>query len=206
MSTVHPAPVTTLLNELLDIYDGRAHGRYGLSQVTQRLHAVQSAALARQRGLPAHLIVAALLHDIGHMIHTLGEHPAAAGIDDHHEDVGAEWLLPHFGPAVAETVRLHVAAKRYLCTTQPGYADRLSRDSVESLALQGGPMSAVQIRAFEAQPFWQDAVALRRIDDAAKDPDGPAPTFVDFLQEINIAAAGYACQPAHPSAPLSKTV
>lgn len=173
-----------LRDELLDIYEGRAHGRYGLSQVTQRLHALQSGAVARARGLPAPLVVACLLHDIGHMIHGLGEHPAAVGIDDRHEAIGAEWLAQRFGPAVAGPVRLHVAAKRYLCATQPGYVDLLTRDSVESLALQGGPMSAGEVSAFEAEPYWRDAVALRRVDEAAKDPDGPMPAFGEFWGDI----------------------
>lgn len=173
-----------LRDELLEIYEGRAHGRYGLSQVTQRLHALQSGAVARARGLPAPLVVACLLHDIGHMIHGLGEHPSAVGIDDRHEAIGAEWLVQRFGPAVAGPVRLHVAAKRYLCATQPGYVDLLTRDSLESLALQGGPMSAGEVCAFEAEPYWRDAVTLRRVDEAAKDPDGPVPALDEFWADI----------------------
>jgi phosphonate degradation associated HDIG domain protein len=172
---------------LAEIYDGRAHRRYGLSHVTQRLHAVQSGALARGQGLPATLVVAALLHDIGHMVHDLGEHPAADGIDDRHEIVAAQWLQRYFGPAVTEPIRLHVAAKRYLCAAEPGYFERLSRDSVESLALQGGPMSPEEMRAFETEGFWREAVALRRIDDAAKEPRGPSPAFSSFSEEIDEA-------------------
>jgi predicted HD phosphohydrolase len=169
-----------LFAALSEIYDVRAHGRYGLSQVNQLLHAVQAGALMESDGAPASLVVAALLHDIGHMVHTLGEHPAALGIDDRHEDMGARWLARYFGPAVVEPVRLHVAAKRYLCTTEPTYFSGLARDSVESLALQGGPMSPAEVLQFEGLPFWEEAVALRRVDEAAKDPNGPAPAFSSF--------------------------
>ncbi len=169
---------------LLEIYNVRAYGRYGLSQVNQLLHAVQSGALARSRQLPVTLVVAALLHDVGHMVHDLGEHPAADGIDDRHESVGAEWLKRYFGPAVVEPVRLHVAAKRYLCTVEHGYHAKLSDDSIESLALQGGPMSAEEASAFEKEVFWKEAVALRRIDEIAKDPRGPMPLFATFLGDI----------------------
>jgi phosphonate degradation associated HDIG domain protein len=178
-----------VFDTLADIYDGRAHRPYGLGTVNQRAHAVQAGALALAAGLPAPLVTAALLHDIGHMVHELGEHPAAHGIDDRHESLGADWLARHFGPAVVEPVRLHVAAKRWLCAVDPSYSGRLSRDSVESLALQGGPMSRAEVREFEAMPFWRDAVTLRRIDERAKDPAGPAPAFVGF-REVVLAALG----------------
>lgn len=181
------ATESRILDELTELFEGRAQARYGLAHVNQHAHAVQSAAHARMRCLPPALIVAALLHDVGHMLHRLGEHPAAAGIDDRHEQVGADWLGPRFGPAVAEPVRLHVDAKRYLCATDAGYADRLTRDSIDSLALQGGPMSAAQAAAFMTLPFAQDAVALRRIDDLAKDPNGPCPEFVSFRPDIVLA-------------------
>jgi predicted HD phosphohydrolase len=173
-----------VLDALRDVYEGRADRPYGLSQVNQRLHAVQAAHHARRERLSPSLVVAALLHDVGHMVHGLGEHPAADGIDDRHEAVGADWLASLFGPSVVEPVRLHVAAKRWLCATEPGYFARLTRDSVESLALQGGPMTRAQAAEFEATPWWRDAVALRRCDEAAKDPAGPRPAFDDFAPEI----------------------
>lgn len=173
-----------LWNQLQDIYDARALSPYGLSLINQRAHAVQSGHHARQQGLSDALITAALLHDIGHMVHELGEHPAARGIDDQHEAVGAHWLMQHFGPNVCEPVRLHVAAKRYLCAVEPAYRDRLSRDSIESLALQGGPMSADDVAAFEREPYWQDAVTLRRIDELAKDPNAPTWRFTEFRDVV----------------------
>lgn len=177
-------PKQQALEALLAIYDGRATGRYGLSLINQRAHAVQSGYHARAQGLSASMVVAALLHDIGHMVHDLGEHPAAQGLDDRHEEVGAAWLIGYFGPEVTEPIRLHVAAKRYLCAVEPDYRSRLSSDSIESLNLQGGQMSSAEVSAFRNQPCWEDAVALRRIDELAKDPDGPMPDFVAFAPEI----------------------
>ena len=179
-----PSTPAELHAALIEIYVMRAQGRYGLAQVNQRAHAVQSGALARQQRLPASLVVAALLHDIGHMVHDLGHHPAAEGIDDRHEDVGARWLSRYFGPAVCEPVRLHVAAKRYLCSIDVAYHARLTSDSVESLALQGGPMSPEETIAFRQETFWREAVMLRKIDEAAKDPDGPMPLFGAFWFDI----------------------
>ena len=173
-----------LWNQLLDIYEARALNPYGLSLINQRAHAVQSGYRARQQGLSDALITAALLHDIGHMVHELGEHPAAQGIDDQHEVKGADWLTQHFSSDVCEPVRLHVAAKRYLCAVEPSYRNGLSRDSIESLALQGGPMSAEEVSAFEREPYWRDAVALRRIDEQAKDPQAPAVTFAEFREVV----------------------
>jgi len=114
------------------------------------------------------LVAAALLHDIGHFI---GEHPIDAlenGIDNHHESVGANYLQAHFADAVSAPVRLHVAAKRYLCATDSAYLGRLSAASVNSLGVQGGPMNAAEVSAFEAKPYHQDAIRLRLYDDDGK--------------------------------------
>jgi phosphonate degradation associated HDIG domain protein len=173
-----------LLAELAALFGERGQRRYGLASLSQHAHAVQCAAQARAAGLGDAMVVAALLHDVGHMVHGLGEHPAAQGIDDRHEQVGADWLAARFGPEVAEPVRLHVAAKRYLCAIDAAYASVLTRDSVESLALQGGPMTATQAAAFALRPFASDAVLLRRIDDQAKDPDAPIARFADFAPQV----------------------
>lgn len=178
-------------HSLKEIYEGRAKNPYGLTLINQRAHAVQSGYHARAQGLNASLVVAALLHDIGHMVHTLGEHPAALGIDDGHEKLGADWLGAYFGPEVTEPIRLHVAAKRYLCTVEEDYVDKLTQDSIESLQLQGGPMAPDEVTAFQQTPYWEDAVALRRIDELAKDPLGPMPAFDEFAPEILQSSQAY---------------
>ena len=172
------------LDELAAIIDGKGHGQYGLSAINQRQHALQAALLAEAQGESAALITAALLHDIGHMVHDLGDNPAEAGIDDHHEDLGHAWLLAWFGPEVTEPVRLHVAAKRYLCGTDPSYFGKLSKDSVLSLSLQGGPMSAAEIAAFEELPGYAEAVRLRRWDEGAKVKDLATPGFAHFARYV----------------------
>ena len=179
MNDTHTA-AEQLWEQLLDIYEARALRPYGLSLINQRAHAVQSGERARQQGLSDAMITACLLHDIGHMVHQLGEHPASQGIDDQHESLGASWLSRHFPPSVCEPVRLHVAAKRYLCTVEPLYRGRLSRDSIESLALQGGLMSSEEVTAFESETYGRDAVTLRRFDELAKDPHAPAIAFAGF--------------------------
>src|SRR6266852_9367277 len=131
-----------LRQELLDIFVGRATRRYGLSAINQLQHALQAAALAEADNCSPSTVLASLLHDVGHMVHTLGEDPAGRGIDDGHEELGAKWLAERFGPAVSEPVRLHVAAKRYLCAVEPDYFGCLSEASKHSLTMQGGPMTA----------------------------------------------------------------
>lgn len=100
---------------------------------------------------------------------------------DLHEELGAAFLARHFGPGVVEPVRLHVPAKRYLCATDPTYFGKLSEDSVRSLALQGGPMSASEVASFEQRPHYQEAVRLRRLDEAAKDPHAQTPPVEHFM-------------------------
>lgn len=170
--------------ELLDIFTSRATKRYGLSAINQLQHALQAAALAEADDAPPATVLASLLHDVGHMIHQLGEDPAGRGIDDVHEERGAAWLAERFGPEVSEPVRLHVAAKRYLCAVEPDYFAKLSPDSVRSLGLQGGPMSAGEIDDFRRHPLYAEAVRLRRYDEAAKDPRAKTPDFDHFLRHV----------------------
>jgi gamma-butyrobetaine dioxygenase len=148
--------------------------------VTMIQHQLQAAAHAV--GQSDALVVAALLHDIGHMLgREEGEVDAAEALADdrdaHHDATGGRWLSRWFGPDVTEPVRLHVAAKRYLVATEPDYAAKLSEASLHTLRLQGGPMSPLQVRDFEALDYSSDAVALRRLDDAAKDASKDASGF-----------------------------
>jgi len=162
----------------------KAGGQYGLTAINQRQHALQAAWLAEKSGCSDSLIAACLLHDIGHMVHDLGDNPAADGIDDLHERRGYEFLLPWFDAAVTEPVGLHVAAKRYLCATEADYFARLSPDSVRSLSLQGGPMSPQEVAAFNAIPQAQDAIQLRRFDEMAKVRDLQTPPVEHFLPYV----------------------
>ncbi len=169
------------LDQIADLLTLKADGLYGLSAVNQRQHALQAAWLAEKAGCPDSLVAASLLHDIGHLVHDLGENPAEAGIDDLHEARGHTFLARWFGPEVTEPVRLHVAAKRYLCATEADYFSKLSKDSVLSLSLQGGPMPAAEVGAFDASPHAAAAVQLRRFDEQAKVKDLETPAVVHFL-------------------------
>ena len=127
------------------------------------------------------LIVAALLHDIGHLVQTQSE---AEDWDRDHDVVGAVYLAPHFSPAVVEPVRLHVQAKRYLCLVEPGYRERLSPASVHTLSLQGGVMSTQEAKKFESNSHHRDAVQIRRWDDSGKNEGIPIPSFSHFRATI----------------------
>jgi len=165
------------LIELLATEGGR---QYGEESVSQCEHALQCAFLASRESAPASVVAAALLHDIGHLLHAQGERPALRGIDDKHEEIGAAYLRHAFGPKVAEPVRLHVAAKRYLCATDSGYFGRLSAASVRSLALQGGPLTPAEAGAFRSRPFAGTAVRVRRWDEAAKVPGRATPPIEGY--------------------------
>lgn len=175
--------------EVLELFAQHGDSQYGGEAVSQQEHAIQAAQFAVQQHASSELIVAALLHDVGHLLHHLPADAPDHGIDDLHEMLGAEWLETRFGPAVVEPVRMHVAAKRYLCSIEPSYWERLSQPSQASLMLQGGVMSASECQAFERSPFAQAAVALRRFDDAAKVVGGCATTIADYLCHIEQAAA-----------------
>jgi [1-hydroxy-2-(trimethylamino)ethyl]phosphonate dioxygenase len=176
--------MTDPLTVIAGLLEGKADGQYGLHDVNQRQHALQAAMIAEQDGCSDALVAAALLHDIGHLVHHLGENPAEHGVDDRHEEVGHEFLVRWFGPEVTEPVRLHVAAKRYLCAVESDYFSRLAPDSVRSLALQGGPMNADEVASFRALPQAEAAVQLRRYDEAAKVKDLPTPPVSHFMAHV----------------------
>jgi [1-hydroxy-2-(trimethylamino)ethyl]phosphonate dioxygenase len=160
-----PADVLARVDRL---FAERGGGEYHGEAVTQLEHALQAAHFAAEDSRPPEWIAAALLHDIGHLLHGHGEDYLARGINDGHEELGARLLSHGFGPAVTEPVRLHVPAKRYLCATRASYMCLLSPASVRSLELQGGPMTTSEVREFEAHPHFAAAAAIREYDDRAK--------------------------------------
>jgi gamma-butyrobetaine dioxygenase len=153
-----------VVDEIAGLFARRGQEHYG-EDITQLEHALQTAALARRAGSPPALVAAALLHDLGHLID--GADDWGEG-DLRHDRTGSAWLAQHFGPEVTQPVRLHVAAKRYLCATEPGYFETLSAASVRSLQHQGGPMSEAEAEAFRREPGFAEGVALRRWDDGGK--------------------------------------
>jgi phosphonate degradation associated HDIG domain protein len=169
----------SIIDEIFALYARRGDATYG-EGVTQSEHALQAAWLAQKEGASAELIAAALLHDIGHLLHELPEHIAEQGVDTQHERLASAWLSQHFGPDVTEPVRLHVAAKRYLCAAEPGYFDALSEASILSLRLQGGPMSEGEAASFRTLERSADALRLRRWDEAAKEASLPTPGWEEF--------------------------
>ncbi|HXV26343.1 MAG TPA: HD domain-containing protein [Alphaproteobacteria bacterium] len=176
----------SIADEIFALYRRRGEASYG-EGVTQNQHALQSAWLAEKAGARPELIVAALLHDIGHLLHDLPEDIAERGIDTRHERLASAWLSQHFGLAVSEPVRLHVDAKRYLCSVEPGYVGALSDASRLSLTLQGGPMSEAEARAFAMQQHSPEAVRLRRWDDEAKEIGLSTPDFAHFRPHLEAA-------------------
>jgi phosphonate degradation associated HDIG domain protein len=175
---------TEVLDRIEQLFAERGTGEYHGEAVTQLEHALQAATLAVRDDRPPAWVAAALLHDVGHLLHGHGEDCATQGIDDQHEELGVRLLAKAFGPEVTEPVRLHVAAKRYLCATDPGYFLALSPTSVRSLGLQGGPMSPGEVTEFERSPHRAAAVAIRRYDDGAKQVGRVTPPFAFFRKYL----------------------
>jgi len=163
---------------------GAEHDYIG-EPLSQLAHSLQCAALAEAAHAPESEVLAALFHDIGHLIAAPGSlEMAGLGIHEH-ERIGAQWLTAlGFAPEVCELVGAHVQAKRYLAYRNAAYFRRLSQASLGTLAFQGGPMSAAEAASFEAAPLFKAKVRLRSWDEAAKDPAGPMPQLADFASRI----------------------
>jgi phosphonate degradation associated HDIG domain protein len=180
----------SLAADILALYESRGTQAYFGERVSMAEHGLQAAHFARAEGAAEPLVVAALLHDIGHLLEEVPEAIEAWVLDAGHEELGARWLAQHFDAAVCEPVRLHVPAKRYLCATDDGYLGRLSAASVHTLKLQGGPMPASALAHFEAQPFWREALRVRRWDDQGKVAGLKTLALSDYAPLIERVAAG----------------
>lgn len=165
---------STFIDTVYALFEKFGSEHYG-EDASQLQHALQCAQLARQHGCSDNLIAAALLHDIGQFLDDAGNAAVSLHADGCHETTGAAFLSKAFGPEVTEPVRLHVDAKRYLCTVQPDYRDGLSEASKLSLELQGGTMNEAEAESFMASPYARSTLLLRSFDDTGKRPDWQVP-------------------------------
>jgi phosphonate degradation associated HDIG domain protein len=172
-----------VIDFLFDAFARLSARTYGSEGVTMVEHMLQTAALAEHAQAADTLVAAALLHDIGHFgtdfpwqrVSSEHRQMLKRRIDRHHEQAGAQLLQPYFGPEITEPIRLHVAAKRYLCAVEPQYLGKLSATTRHTLALQGGPMTASEVAEFEAASYAAQAVSLRRWDEQATVPGMKTP-------------------------------
>ena len=179
----------SVAQEVLAIYGARGAGAYFGERVSMTEHGLQAAYFAQVQDAPATLIVAALLHDVGHLLEVIPDAIEEWTSDAHHEEVGARWLAQRFSADVSEPVRLHVPAKRYLCATDSEYLGRLSPASVHTLQLQGGAMSAAEVAHFEKQAYYREAVRVRRWDDQGKVAGLNTPSLGDYASLVDVVAA-----------------
>jgi len=175
----------TIVDTIIELFARRGAAAYHGESVSQTEHALQAANLAEREGVPDSLVVAALLHDVGHLLNGQDEDFAHRGVDGHHEEAGCAWLARHFGPEVTEPIRLHVAAKRYLCAVSPPYLAGLSPASRMSLSLQGGTMNDQERAEFERDPAHADAIRLRHWDDTAKVPGLQVPGLEHYRDRLS---------------------
>ena len=174
----------TVVGFLADIFERRGGEEYLGEPVTMAEHMLQGAYLAEMSGEREEVITAALLHDIGHFTSEFGMFSMDDTQDRYHEEAGADVLARFFPSVVTDCVRLHVAAKRYLCAVDPEYFDKLSEASMHSLKLQGGPMSNAEVVEFERNSNLSDIVKVRQFDDAGKDPDMEMPGFSHYATMV----------------------
>jgi predicted HD phosphohydrolase len=162
------------------IFERRGGEEYLGEPVTMGQHMLQGATLAEQNEELDEIVVGALLHDIGHFTSEFGTFSMDDTEDRYHENAGAAVLEKFFPRVITDCCRYHVAAKRYLCATDPLYFNKLSDASVHSLNLQGGPMSETEVKEFERNPNFKKILTVRLYDDAGKIPDMDTPSFWHF--------------------------
>lgn len=172
------------VDELLRLLEKEGSHQYGMEVVSQLEHALQCALLAEESEAEDALVVACLLHDVGHLLHPPGQ-PKNGAQDDLHQYSALPFLRPLFGAEVLEPIRLHVDAKRYLCAVDPAYWSSLSACSKHTLELQGGRFSQAEAQGFIERPHARNAVRLRVFDDLAKRPGLATPDLSHFQVRLN---------------------
>ena len=183
-ASVKDLTADNIVDFLASIFERRGAEEYLGEPVTIGEHMLQGATIAERNGQSDEIIVGALLHDIGHFTSEFGTFSMEDTEDRHHEDAGAEVLERFFPTVVTDCCRYHVAAKRYLCATKPSYFERLSEASVHSLNLQGGPMNAEEVAAFESNPNFEAIIAVRYLDEAGKVAGMQTPDFRHFAPRV----------------------
>jgi phosphonate degradation associated HDIG domain protein len=174
--------VALSIDEVIALYERHGRDQYD-EEVTQLDHALQTAALAVAEGAADSLVVAALLHDVGHLLQLEGGLSYRPDQPDlHHETRGARYLSELFPDTVTSPIALHVRAKRYRCAVDSSYAASLSPASMRSLGVQGGPLDERAVRSFEANPSFEDAVRLRGWDDGGKRHDVVIPPLEHYVE------------------------
>ncbi|OLY93543.1 HDIG domain-containing protein [Cnuella takakiae] len=176
--------------EIMDLFALHGAEDYDGEPVSQASHMMQCALIAEVETGDADLVVAGLLHDIGHLLkqepHT--ETMYGFGVVNHELLGGAYLRARGFSPRVCSIVENHVAAKRYLVAKDEDYRRKLSPASLVTLQWQGGAMGANEARLFEQLPFFNDIIAVRRWDELGKDTMVlvPPPTYFEpvILQHL----------------------
>ena len=166
------------------LYDEQGDQDYIGEPVSQREHALQAAAHARASGAPEAAVLAALLHDVGHLQYPKQDSMAGFGTRAH-EVLGAHFLASlGFSATVSALVQRHVDAKRYQVARSETYRAGLSQASQQTLHFQGGAMTLPERQAFEADPHFELALRVRHWDELAKAPRATVPEFEAYEAQI----------------------
>jgi phosphonate degradation associated HDIG domain protein len=177
-------------DEIIEIFEQRGGADYAGEEVTQLEHACQAAQLAEKQGFDDEVILAAFLHDLGHLLDEDVEYMEGYGVKDH-EAVGADYLRKRgFPEKIATLINSHVAAKRYLCFANQRYYDNLSHASKMTLEFQGGPMTANEATVFENNPLKNLIIRMRTWDEEAKVVDVPMPALNVYRDKMVKILAG----------------
>jgi phosphonate degradation associated HDIG domain protein len=167
---MHTEQATQIAHHIIALYEQYGEHEYAGEKVTQLEHMMQAAKLAEEQGYDEEVVLAAFLHDIGHICVTAqGDNEMEGWGIKNHEQQGADFLLQQgFSTKVAWLVQSHVEAKRYLTWKHPAYYALLSEASKQTLQYQGGPMNDGEAAAFEQHPLFELMIRMRHWDDEAK--------------------------------------
>jgi 2-amino-1-hydroxyethylphosphonate dioxygenase (glycine-forming) len=177
--------ISSITDEIFELYEKHGSNEYAGEKISQLEHMVQAAQLAKQAGYDDEIVLAAFLHDIGHICaaNYITADMNGFGVMNH-EKIGANFLRKRgFSERIARLVENHVSAKRYLTSKYPEYYEGLSEASKKTLEFQGGRMNYDEAMLFEQDDLFEEYIEMRRWDEQAKEENQPLPP-IHYFKEL----------------------
>ncbi|MEP7253177.1 MAG: phosphonate degradation HD-domain oxygenase [Ginsengibacter sp.] len=175
-----------IADEIMSMYSKHGDEEYAGEKVSQLEHMAQAAQLAKQQAFDEEVVLAAFLHDLGHICEAAqGDNEMDGYGIKSHEKIAARYLAEKgFSKKVTRLVQSHVDAKRYLTCRHPEYYEQLSDASKKTLEYQGGKMTNGEAAAFEKDPLFDMIIQMRKWDEQAKVEGQPLPELAYYHRLI----------------------
>ena len=170
------------MESIVNLYKKHGDSEYFGEAVSKTTHMIQTAVAAQNNNEPDYLVLACLLHDIGHFLED--DNMNGLGVIEHGK-LGADFLRHlNMYEKICCLVENHVLAKKYLVSQYDDYYNKLSSASKKTLEYQGGKMTKEEMKLFEHDPNFDLSLKVRNYDDIGKNINVEIPMIESFKSLI----------------------